>query len=129
MAPMNKPEWFQLAESDGGLPRRNVKRGFRSLALSVPLMAIGIGVVLAQTSNEAPAVAETTSVAATQSPIASTSTPTLVAAPSQSTKSVQTIQPAIAKPPTGGGDDDDEGDDEGDHKRDSNHDDEEEDDD
>ena len=114
MAPMNKPEWFQLAESDGGLPRRNVKRGFRALALSVPLMAIGIGVVLAQTSNEAPAIAETTSVAATQSPIASTSpvAPTLVTAPSQSTKAVQTIQPAIAQPPTGGGDD--EGDDEGD---------------
>jgi len=114
MAPMNKPEWFQLAESDGGLPRRNAKRGFRALALSIPLMAIGIGVVLAQTSNEAPAVAETTSVAA---PIASTSTPTLVAAPSQSTKSVQTIQPAIAQPPTGGGDDDGdeyEDDDEGD---------------
>jgi hypothetical protein len=117
MAPMNKPEWFQLAESDGGLPRRNAKRGFRAIALSVPLMAIGIGVVLAQTSNEAPAVAETTSVAATQSPIASASTPTLVAAPSQSTKSVQTMQPAIAKPPTGGGDDDGdeyEDDDEGD---------------
>jgi hypothetical protein len=111
---MNKPEWFQLAESDGGLPRRNVKRGFRALALSVPLMAIGIGVVLAQTSNEAPAVAETTSVAATQSPIATTSTPTLVAAPSQSTKAVQTIQPAIAKPPTGGDDDEYEDDDEGD---------------
>ena len=112
MDPMNKPEWFQLVESDGGLPRRNVRRGFRALALSVPLMAIGIGVVVAQTSNEAPAIAETTSVAATQSPIASTSTPTLVTAPSQSTKAVQTIQPAIAQPPTGGGDD--EGDDESD---------------
>ncbi|MEI7476019.1 MAG: hypothetical protein WCJ83_01095 [Actinomycetes bacterium] len=112
MDPMNKPEWFQLVESDGGLPRRNVKRGFRALALSVPLMAIGIGVVVAQTSNEAPAIAETTSVAATQSPLVTTSTPTLVTAPSQSTKAVQTIQPAIAQPPTGGGDD--EGDDEGD---------------
>ena len=110
MAPMNKPEWFQLAESDGGLPRRSVKRGFRALALSIPLMAIGIGVVLAQTSNESPAIAETTSVAATQSPIASTSTPNIVASSTPSTKAVQTIQPAIAKPPTGGGDDD-EGDD------------------
>ena len=111
MNPMNKPEWFQLVESDGGLPRRNVKRGFRALALSVPLMAIGIGVVVAQTSNEAPAIAKTTSVAATQSPLVTTSpvAPTLVTAPSQSTKAVQTIQPAIAKPPTGGGDD--EGDD------------------
>ena len=127
MDPKNKPEWFQLAESDGGLPRRNTKRGFRALALSIPLMAIGIGVVVAQTSNEAPAIAETTSVAATQSPIASTSTPNVVASSPASTKAVQTIQPAIAKPPTGGGDDD-EGDDEDDHKRGSNHDDEEDDD-
>jgi hypothetical protein len=116
MDPMNKPEWFQLAESDGGLPRRNVKRGFRALALSVPLMAIGIGVVLAQTSNEAPAIAETTSVAATQSPLVTTSpvAPTLVTAPSQSTKAAQTIQPALAKPPTGGGDDENENENEGD---------------
>jgi hypothetical protein len=129
MAPMNKPEWFQLAESDGGLPRRNAKRGFRALALSIPLMAIGIGVVVAQTSDEAPAIAETTSVAVTQSPTASTSTPNIVASSPASTKAVQTIQPAIAKPPTGGGDDDDD-DDDRDHKRgERNHDDDEGDDD
>jgi hypothetical protein len=118
MAPMNKPEWFQLAESDGGLPRRNVKRGFRALALSVPLMAIGIGVVVAQTSNESPAIAESTSVAATQSPLASSSpiAPSVVASSPASTKAVQTIQPAIAKPPTGGGDDD-ENENEGGNKR------------
>jgi hypothetical protein len=116
MDPMNKPEWFQLAESDGGLPRRNSKRGIRAIVLSIPLMAIGIGVVVAQTSNESPASAETTSVPA---PLASSSpiAPTLVASSPASTKAVQTIQPAIAKPPTGGGDDDDdeyEDDDEGD---------------
>jgi len=116
MDPMNKPEWFQLVDSDGGKPRHNVKRGFRAVALSVPLLAIGIGVVLAQTSNEAPAIAETTSVAATQSPLVTTSpvAPTLVTAPSQSTKAVQRIQPAIAKPPTGGGDDENENENEGD---------------
>jgi hypothetical protein len=95
MDPMNKPEWFQLAESDGGLPRRNTKRGFRAIVLSIPLMAIGIGVVVAQTSNESPASAETTSVAA---PLASTSTPNI------STSKI--AQPAIASPPTGGGDED-----------------------
>jgi hypothetical protein len=110
MDPMNKPEWFQLAESDGGLPRRNVKRGFKALALSLPLMAIGIGVVVAQTSNESPAIAESTSVAATQSPLATTSpvAPNLVTSSTPLTKAVQTIQPAIAKPPTGGGGDDNE---------------------
>jgi len=113
MDPMNKPEWFQLAESDGGLPRRNVKRGFRTLALSIPLMAIGIGVVVAQTSNESPASAETTSVAATQSPLAplasdSPAVQNIVVSPTKSTQAVQTTQPAIAQPPTGGGDDEDE---------------------
>ena len=118
MDPMNKPEWFQLAENDGGSPRRNVKRGIKAIALSIPLIAIGIGVVVAQTSNEAPAITETTSVAATQSPIASTSpiAPSVVASSPASTKAVQTIQPAIAKPPTGGGDDD-ENEHEGGNKR------------
>ena len=102
---MNKPEWFELAEKDGGKTHFEVKRGFRSLALAIPLMAIGIGVVVAQTSDEAPAIAETTSVAA---PLASTSTPNIVASSTPSTKAVQTIQPAIAKPPTGGGGDDNE---------------------
>jgi len=101
MDPKNKPEWFQLAESDAALPARNVKRGFRALALAVPLMAIGIGVVVAQTSNEAPASAETTSVAATQAPQTTTS-------PTKLTQAAQSSQPAIAKPPVGGGDDENE---------------------
>ena len=92
---MNKPEWFELVERDGGLPRHTAKRGFRAAALSIPLMAIGIGVVLAQTSNEAPAIAETTSVAA---PLTSTSTPNI------STSKI--AQPAVATPPTGGVDED-----------------------
>jgi len=109
MDPMKKPEWFQLAEKDRGLPRRTAKRGFRAVALSIPLLAIGIGVVVAQSSNESPASAETTSVAATQSPQVATSpvAPKVVSAPSKS------VQPAIAKPPTGGGDDENENENEG----------------
>jgi hypothetical protein len=109
MDPIKKPEWFELVEKDGGLPRRTAKRGFRAVALSVPLLAIGIGVVVAQSSNESPASAETTSVAATQSPQVTTSpvAPKVVSAPSKS------VQPAIAKPPTGGGDDENENENEG----------------
>ena len=110
MNPIKKPEWFELVEKDGGLPRHTAKRGFRAVALSIPLMAIGIGVVLAQTSNEAPASAETTSVAA---PLTSTSTPNIVASSTPSTKAVQIIQPTIATPPTGGGDDENENENEG----------------
>ncbi len=113
MDPKNKPEWFQLAESDGGLPHRKAKRGFRALALAVPLMAIGIGVVVAQTSNESPASAETTSVAATQAPQVTTSpvASQAVSSPTKLTQAAQSSQPAIAVPPVGGGEDDEYGDD------------------
>ena len=103
MEPMKKPEWFELAESDGPKPRPLLKSGFRTLALSIPLLAISVGVVAAQTSNESPAIAETESIA-----IAS-------AAPSITSNGAQ-AKPAIATPPLPptGGDDDDEFEDEDD---------------
>ncbi len=60
---MNKPEWFDLAEKDGGKTHFEVKRGLRSFVLAIPLLAIGAGVVFAQTSNESPATAETATAA------------------------------------------------------------------
>ena len=106
MEPMKKPEWFELAESDGPKPRPHLKSGFRTLALSIPLLAISVGVVAAQTSNESPAIAETESVA-----IAS-------AAPSI-TSNVAQAKPAIATPPlppTGGDDDEFEDEDDDDNE-------------
>ena len=101
MEPMKKPEWFELAESDGPKPRPLLKSGFRTLALSIPLLAITVGVVAAQTSNESPAIAETESIA-----IAS-------AAPSI-TSNVAQPKASIATPPLPptGGDDNDEFEDE-----------------
>jgi hypothetical protein len=101
MESMKKPEWFELADSDGPKPRPAVKGGFRTLALSIPLLAISAGVVAAQTSNESPAIAETATVA-----IAS-------AAPSI-TSNVAQAKPSIATPPlppTYADDDEDEDDD------------------
>lgn len=89
---MNKPEWFELAEKDGGKTHYEVKRGFRTVALALPLLAISAGVVFAQSSNESPANAESATVA-----IAS-------AAPSVATPSIAT--PPL--PPTGGEDDEDD---------------------
>ena len=83
---MNKPEWFDLAEKDGGKTHFEVKRGLRSFVLAIPLLAIGAGVVFAQTSNESPAIAETETVA-----VAS-------AAPSI-TSNVAKAKPSIATPP------------------------------
>ena len=83
---MNKPEWFDLAEKDGGKTHFEVKRGLRSFVLAIPLLAIGAGVVFAQTSDESPAIAEEATVA-----IAS-------AAPSI-TSSVAPVEASIATPP------------------------------
>jgi hypothetical protein len=93
MKPMKKPEWFELAESDGGKPRTPVKSGARGVLLALPLMLIGAGVVFAQTADDSPAVTE--------------SVTTVVSAAPQVSAAVTTA-PAIATPPTGGGDDDDD---------------------
>ena len=94
MDPMKKPEWFELVEKDGGKPNHPVKRGFRALALTIPLMVIGVGVVVAQSSDESPASAETTSIAAP-------------ATPQYSDSATTPTQPAIAQPPSAPTDDDD----------------------
>ena len=60
---MNKPEWFELTEKDGGKTHFEVKRGLRSFLLAIPLLAIGAGVVFAQTSDESPVIAEEATVA------------------------------------------------------------------
>ena len=99
---MNKPEWIELAEKDGPKPRPVLKSGFRTLALSIPLLAIGAGVVFAQTSNESPAIAEEPTVA-----IASAA-PSLTSSVAQAKASIAT--PPL--PPTYADDDDDDFEDE-----------------
>jgi hypothetical protein len=98
MTPPKKPEWFELAESDGGKPRTSVKRSARGVLLALPLLLIGVGVVVAQGTDESPAVAESITTIAS-------------AAPSMS-PDVALVKPSIATPPTGGEDDDDDYEDE-----------------
>jgi len=109
MEPMKKPEWFELAEKDGGKPRTSVKSGARGVLLALPLMLIGAGVVVAQTADDSPAVAKSI---------------TSVASAAPQVSAAITTAPAIATPPTGGGDDDDD-----DYEDDEDEDDDEEDDD
>jgi hypothetical protein len=91
MTPPKKPEWFELAESDGGKARTSVKRNARGVLLALPLLLIGAGVVVAQGTDESPAIAETVTTLASAAP------------------QLNTV-PAIATPPTAGdyedGDDD-----------------------
>ena len=93
MTPPKKPEWFELTESDGVKPRASVKRSARGVLLALPLLLIGVGVVVAQGTDESPAVAESITTVASAAPQASVAI---------------TPAPAIATPPTGGGDDDDD---------------------
>jgi hypothetical protein len=103
MTTPKKPEWFELAQSDGGKPRTPVKSGARGVLLALPLMLIGAGVVVAQTADDSPAVAESVTSVASAAPLVSTAITTV---------------PAIATPPTGGGDDDDDYDDDEDEEED-----------
>ena len=108
---MNKPEWFDLAEKDGGKTHFEVKRGLRSFVLAIPLLAIGAGVVFAQTSNESPAIAKETETVATASAapsVAQSVKPAITSAVAQPKASIGT--PPL--PPTGGDDDDDDFEDE-----------------
>jgi hypothetical protein len=113
MTTPKKPEWFELAQSDGGKPRTPVKSGARGVLLALPLMLIGAGVVVAQTADDSPAVAESVTTVASAAPLVSTAITTV---------------PAIATPPTGGGEDDEDEDDEDDEDEDDEDDEDEDDD-
>ena len=97
MTPPKKPEWFELTEGDAVKPRTSVKRSARGVLLALPLLLIGVGVVVAQGTDESPAIAETVTTLASAAPQLSTA-------------------PAIATPPTAGDyeDDDDENEEEDD---------------
>jgi hypothetical protein len=105
MTPPKKPEWFELTESDGVKPRPVLKSGFRTLALSIALLAIGVGVVAAQTINESPASAEiaTVAIASAAPSVTQSAIPSLTSAVAQPKSSIGT--PPL--PPIGGDDDDD----------------------
>ena len=97
---MNKPEWFELTEKDGGKTHFEVKRGLRSFALAIPLLAIGAGVVFAQASNESPATAEETTLAVASA--APSVTPSITSKVAQPKAAIGT--PPL--PPTAADDDD-----------------------
>ena len=107
MESMKKPEWFELADSDGGKPRTPVKTSARGVLLALPLLLIGAGVVVAQTTDESPALAESVKTIASAAPQVND----VPAAAAIKSSSVKPMQPAIATPPTGGGDDDEDDDD------------------
>jgi hypothetical protein len=107
MTENNKPEWFEIAESDGVSQPKKVRRTMPIAAVVVAGLIIGIGAVVAQTQEESPAQAtETTTVATDQvKATASTSATTTTATPKTTVAPTQSAManPNIAKLPTGGG--------------------------
>ena len=131
MTENNKPEWFEIAESDGPAAPPKASKTLPLAAVFATALILGIGAVVAQVQEESPAIAvDAASVQA--SPSNNTASPTSVAQNSKSSTVTSIANPAattvmagtsglqnpsIAQLPTKGGDDDDdedEDDDEGD---------------
>ena len=121
MTENNKPEWFEIAESDGPAAPPTASKTLPLAAVFATALILGIGAVVAQVQEKSPAIAvDTASVQA--SPSNNTASPTSVAQNSKSSTvtrianpAVTTVMagtsglqnPSIAQLPTKGDDDDD----------------------
>ena len=104
MTENNKPEWFEIAESDGEIRTTKTRRSIPVTAIIAAALVIGIGTVVAQTQEETPASATESTPAPTVSTSAKASSPA-----STSANSEAIANPKITRLPT-------RGDEEGDHK-------------
>ena len=125
MTENNKPEWFEIAESDGPAAPPKASKTLPLAAVFATALILGIGAVVAQVQEESPATAvDTTSVQTASAN--NTASPTSVAQISKSSPIARIANPAtnsaiagtsglqnpsIAQLPTKGGDDDDDDDD------------------
>jgi hypothetical protein len=120
MTENNKPEWFQIAENDGPVALPKAKKGLPAAAVTVTALILGIGAVVGQVQEEAPAIAvETTSAQTVVANNTTTTTATAAAITQTANSAVNSAvtatsvvpNPALAQLPTTGddeGDDDDE---------------------
>ena len=60
MSPDQKPEWFQIADADNEASPRKISKGLPIMAILAFAAIIGVGTVVAQTQDEAPANATET---------------------------------------------------------------------
>ena len=121
MTENNKPEWFEIAESDGPAAPPKASKTLPLAAVFATALILGIGAVVAQVQEKSPAIAvDTASVQA--SPSNNTASSTSVAQNSKSSPAARIANPAattvmagtsglqnpsIAQLPTKGDDDDD----------------------
>ena len=128
MTENNKPEWFEITDTDEKPALRKVSKTLPVSAVLVTALILGVGAVVAQTQDQTPASAVSAGVEQTQ-PTQASSSPRVVstvksavANPTTAAAAVVGVvaanklaNPSIAKLPTGGGHDDDDDDD--DHGR------------
>ena len=104
-----KPDWFQMTEGDEIPRQRNIKRGVRVLAVTLPLLVLGTGFVVAQ-SHGGPGASANASVssASSQGTSAQTLSSTenspapVTTTPSATPSATPFATPSIIAPPTGG---------------------------
>ncbi len=115
MTENNKPEWIEIAENDGPVIPAKASKALPLAAVFAAALILGIGTVVGQVQEVAPATAvEAASAQTIVSNDVTASTPAQrIANPVASTAVTATsalINPAIAQLPTKGDDDDDEDD-------------------
>ena len=115
MTENNKPEWIEIAENDGPVIPAKASKALPLAAVFAAALILGIGTVVGQVQEVAPATAvEAASAQTIVSNNVTASTPAQrIANPDASTAVTATsalINPAIAQLPTKGDDDDDEDD-------------------
>ena len=113
MTENNKPEWIQIAENDGPVIPAKASKALPLAAVFAAALILGIGTVVGQVQEVAPATAvEAASAQTIVSNDITASTPAQrIANPDASTAVTATsalINPAIAQLPTKGDDDEDD---------------------
>jgi cytoskeletal protein RodZ len=103
MTPDQKPEWFQIAEEDNAASTRKISKGLPIMALVAVAAIIGVGAILAQpqeqapanaTETVAPAVVDTTQTSANSESVA----PTNNDAPAVTSANKESVAPAASEP-------------------------------
>lgn len=103
-----KPEWFQMIEADSIQPRPRINRVTRMLALSTPLLVLGMGYMVAQGSTQdvpAHSILASPAQVAHSTPAASTTSPSQARVVTSSLTTPASPIAPITKP-TGGEDED-----------------------
>ena len=106
----NKPEWFEIAESDGPTAPPKASKTLPALALFATALILGIGAVVAQVQDNSPASAVDTAIVQTEATNNATSqSPMTDPSIGSSVSSTSDLKnPSIAQLPTKGDDEEED---------------------